>query len=57
MVNMAVTSKTGTKHKPLSVSVKLNIINKMNGLPSVPCTKILEQLAMLAMLVSANVMR
>jgi hypothetical protein len=37
----------GTKRKPLSISEKLNIINKMDRFPNVLHTKIAEQLEVL----------
>jgi hypothetical protein len=36
---MATTSKMGTKCKPLLISEKLNIINKVHGFPNVPHIK------------------
>jgi hypothetical protein len=38
------TSKRGTKVKPIPVSGKGNIINKVDGAPNVHCTKITEEL-------------
>jgi len=38
------TSKTGIKRKPLSLSEKLHIIQKVDGFPSVPRTKICKEL-------------
>jgi hypothetical protein len=39
-----VTSTVGIKHKPLSMSEKLNIISKVDGAPNVPHAKIAEEL-------------
>jgi len=41
--NMA-TSKTGTIGKLLSLSGKVNVINKVDGIPNVHCTKTVEEL-------------
>jgi hypothetical protein len=38
------TPVTGIKSKTLSISDKLNIINKVDGVLSVPHTKIIEEL-------------
>jgi hypothetical protein len=37
-------SRTSTKCKSLSLSEKLNKINKVGGIPNVPCNKITEKL-------------
>jgi hypothetical protein len=39
------TSKTGIKSKPLSVSEKLNTINKVNGVPNIPRIRTAEEVA------------
>lgn len=44
--NMA-TSKTVIIGKPLSISGKVNIINKVDGVPNVHCTTIAEELGIL----------
>jgi hypothetical protein len=41
------TSAMGIKHKPLSISEKLNIISKVDGTPNALCTKIAEELGIL----------
>jgi hypothetical protein len=41
------TSTMGIKHKPLSVSEKLNIISKVDDTPNAPCTKIAGELGIL----------
>jgi hypothetical protein len=41
--NLAI-SKTGTVGKLLSISGKVNILNKVDGIPNVCCTKIAEEL-------------
>jgi len=33
------TSRRGTRSKPLSISEKLNMINKVNGVLNIPCIK------------------
>ena len=38
------TSKTGTIGKLLSISGKVNVINKVDGIPNVHCTKNAEKL-------------
>jgi hypothetical protein len=38
------TSTVGVKHKPLSMSEKLNIISKVDGTSNAPHTKIAEEL-------------
>jgi hypothetical protein len=42
-MNMA-SSKMDIQCKPLSISEKLNVINKVDGVPNVPHTKITEGL-------------
>jgi hypothetical protein len=37
-------SRRGTKCKPLSISKKLTIINKVYGIPNIPQNKITEKL-------------
>lgn len=37
-------SKTDTIGKRLSISGKVNVINKVDGIPHVHCTKIVEEL-------------
>lgn len=39
-----VTSKTGTVGKPLSLSGKVNTVNKVDGITNVHCTKTAEEL-------------
>jgi hypothetical protein len=39
------TSTVGIKHKPLSISEKLNIISKVYGTPNAPRTRIAEELS------------
>jgi hypothetical protein len=38
------TAITGTKSKPLSRSGKLNMMNKVDAIPNVPCNEIREEL-------------
>jgi hypothetical protein len=38
------TSKTGASGKLLSISGKVNVINKVDGISNVCCTKIAEEL-------------
>jgi hypothetical protein len=42
-VNLAV-SRLGIKSEPLLISQRPNVINKLDGVLNVPCTKIAEEL-------------
>jgi hypothetical protein len=55
-MNMAV-SRLGIKSEPISISQGPNIINKLDGVLNVPCTKITEELDNLITKVTDKMLR